>query len=97
MHYFLLFYIENGFGRRDKMKLQGKVAIVTGGARGLGKAYALRLAEEGAKLVVVDVLDTGPVKKDIEVKGGEALALQALQTDITDENGIEEMARKTVT
>jgi hypothetical protein len=51
----------------------------------------------GAKLVVVDVLDTGPVTKDIEVKGGEALALQALQTDITDENGIEEMARKTVT
>jgi NAD(P)-dependent dehydrogenase (short-subunit alcohol dehydrogenase family) len=77
----------------DKMKLKGKVAIVTGGARGLGKAYALRLAEEGAKLVVVDVLDTGPVKKDIEAKGGEALALQ---TDVTDEKGTEEMAKKTV-
>ncbi len=75
------------------MKLQGKVAIVTGGARGLGKAYALRLAEEGAKLVVVDVLDTGPVKKDIEAKGGEALALQ---TDVTDEKGTEEMAQKVV-
>ena len=75
------------------MKLQGKVGIVTGGAQGLGKAYALRLAEEGAKLIVVDVLDTGPVKKDIETMGGEALALQ---TDVTDEKGTEEMARKAV-
>jgi len=75
------------------MKLQGKVAIITGGARGLGKAYAMRMAEEGAKLVVADVLDTRPVQKDIEAKGGEVLALQ---TDVTDEKGTEEMARKAV-
>jgi len=93
MRYFLLILLENGHGRGDKMKLQGKVAIVTGGARGLGKAYALRLAEEGAKVVVVDVLETGPVQKEIEAKGGEALALQ---TDVTDEKGTEEIAQKTV-
>ena len=75
------------------MKLQGKVAIVTGGARGLGKAYAMRMAEEGAKLVIVDILDTRPVQEDIEAKGGEALALQ---TDVTDEKGTEEMVRKAV-
>jgi NAD(P)-dependent dehydrogenase (short-subunit alcohol dehydrogenase family) len=75
------------------MKLQGKVAIVTGGARGLGKAYAIRLAEEGAKVVVVDVLDTGSVQEEIEARGGEALALQ---TDVTDEKGTEDMAKKAV-
>lgn len=38
--------------------LRGKVAIVTGGARGIGAASAQRLAEEGAKVVLTDVLDT---------------------------------------
>ena len=36
-------------------KLDGKVAIVTGAARGLGRAYAKRLAALGAKLAVVDI------------------------------------------
>ena len=39
------------------MRLKGKVVIVTGGARGLGKTYALALSSEGARVVVADVLD----------------------------------------
>jgi NAD(P)-dependent dehydrogenase (short-subunit alcohol dehydrogenase family) len=75
------------------MRLKEKVAIVTGGARGLGKAYALRLAEEGARIVATDILDTNQVKGEIEEKGGEAIALYA---DVCDENSVNEAVRKTV-
>jgi NAD(P)-dependent dehydrogenase (short-subunit alcohol dehydrogenase family) len=75
------------------VRLKGKVAIVTGGARGLGKAYALRLSEEGAQIVVTDILDATPVKHEIEGKGGEAVALYG---NVSDEGSINEVARKTI-
>ena len=74
------------------MKLKDHVAIVTGAAQGIGKAYALRLAEEGAKVVIADVLDGSGVQKEIASKGGEALALR---TDVSDEQQTREMSRKT--
>lgn len=75
------------------MRLKDKVAIVTGGARGLGKAYALRLSEEGAKVVIADVLDGTVVEREIERRGGEALSLY---TDVSDEKSTEEMAHQTI-
>ena len=41
------------------MLLEGKVAIVTGSARGIGRAYALGLAKEGAKLALADINEAG--------------------------------------
>ena len=75
------------------MRLEGKVAIVTGGARGLGKAYALRLVEEGAKVVIADILDAKAVEREIESMGGEVLALN---TDVAEEESTKEMAQRTV-
>lgn len=57
------------------MKLNGKVAIVTGGSRGLGKAMVLRLAQEGAAVAVVyasDEASAAQTKKEAEALGGSA-------------------------
>ena len=73
--------------------LQGKVAIITGGGRGLGKAFALRYAEEGAKLLLPDInlKNAEAVAGEIKAKGGEATALL---TDVSDEKSTLEMADK---
>ena len=57
-------------------KLEGKVALVTGSGRGIGRALALKLASEGARLVVND-LDEAPAQEvvdTIRAAGGEAVA-----------------------
>ena len=67
------------------MRLQGKVAIITGGARGQGEAEARMFAREGAKVVFGDVLDDEgrQVEADIAAAGGEAVYVRL---DVTDED-----------
>ena len=56
------------------MRLQDKVIVVTGGAQGIGEAYAKALANEGAKVVVADINEAGEqVAKQIEADGGSAM------------------------
>lgn len=62
------------------MRLKDKVAIVTGGSRGMGRAYCLGMAREGAKVIVNYVSDEGAaneVLKEISDMGGEAYAFKA--------------------
>lgn len=58
--------------------LKNKVALVTGARQGMGKAHALALAHQGAKVVVTDInkKDCEKVVKEIEKAGGEAMAFQ---------------------
>jgi 3-oxoacyl-[acyl-carrier protein] reductase len=73
--------------------LQDSVAIITGGGRGLGRAFALKFAEEGAKLLLPDIsLERAEdAVKEIKAKGGEAVAIE---TDISDEKATQKMAEK---
>src|SRR5205807_6591357 len=64
-------------------RLEGKVAIVTGAGQGIGKAYALRCAQEGARVAVADLRDDNAerVAKEIESAGGEAAAVHVVVSD----------------
>jgi NAD(P)-dependent dehydrogenase (short-subunit alcohol dehydrogenase family) len=71
--------------------LKDKVAIITGAGRGLGKAFALRYAAEGAKLLLPDISleRAGETAKEIKARGGEAVAILA---DVSDEKATQRMA-----
>jgi 2-deoxy-D-gluconate 3-dehydrogenase len=65
----------------EQFKLNGKVAVVTGAARGLGQGMALALAEAGADIVAVDVLPADDTRKQIEVLGRQCLTVAANLSD----------------
>ncbi len=72
--------------------LDGRVAVVTGGARGIGRAYCVGLAKEGAKVVSADLADSTETLSFVKAAGGEA---DQVTTDVSDRASTEEMARST--
>jgi 3-oxoacyl-[acyl-carrier protein] reductase len=76
-------------------RLDGRVAIVTGGGHGIGKAYCFGLGSEGAKIAVAEI-DSEAAERtaaELEVAGVEALALP---TDVAREASTQAMAAKTL-
>jgi NAD(P)-dependent dehydrogenase (short-subunit alcohol dehydrogenase family) len=74
-------------------RLQGKVAIVTGAAQGIGAEYARALSAEGAAVIAADVLDAHPVALAINEKGEKALAVHC---DVTDPVSVKAMVATTL-
>ena len=74
-------------------KLDERVAIVTGGGRGIGVEYAKVLAEEGSKVVVTDVVSTDNTDNIIKQAGGEAVGIHC---DVTNPENIRTMVAETV-
>lgn len=79
----------------ERFDITGKVAIVTGGASGIGRAIALALAESGANVVIADrALDGAEeMAREIESAGGKAIATK---TDVTDSKEVEQMVQRTI-
>jgi 3(or 17)beta-hydroxysteroid dehydrogenase len=77
-------------------RLNGKVAIVTGGSAGLGRADAIALAQEGAKVVVTDVNEAEGRKVAAEINAAHPGAALFLTQDVRDENRWQEVVAETV-
>jgi 3-oxoacyl-[acyl-carrier protein] reductase len=77
------------------MRLEDKVAIVTGGANGIGEAYSKGIASEGASVVIADLDEKRgkAVSAEIEKSGGEALFVR---TDVSKKQDAEKMVKATV-
>ena len=75
--------------------LEGKSALVTGGASGIGRATALAFAREGARVAVADIMQDAAQRTvtEIEAMGGQALAIAC---DVTDDDAVKAMIAATV-
>ncbi len=76
-------------------RLEGKVVIVTGGARNIGAVYARSLAAEGACVAVADVLDGSATVQAIQEGGGRAISIEVDVTREDDTLGMAEVTKKT--
>lgn len=76
-------------------ELKDKVAVITGGASGIGRAIADRLAREGVKLVLADIEEKALAQAEQELTGQGATVL-ALRTDVSKLADIERLAQQTV-
>ena len=74
----------------EKFNLKGNVAIVTGGARGLGKAMATALAQAGSNIVLVDI-DIAEAQKTANELQQEGIEAMAIQVDVTRPEQVDQM------
>ena len=74
------------------MRLKDRVAIVTGAARGIGQAYCLALARQGAKVVAADILSCAATVATVQEAGGDAVGMTV---DVADAQSTQAMAAQT--
>ena len=78
------------------LSLQGKVAIVTGGRRGLGKAIAMSFAEAGANVAVCDVVGDDELKAVADEIEGLGRRSQAIQADISRKADVDNLVKQVI-
>ena len=76
-------------------RLEGRVAIVTGGARGIGRHYSAALAEHGARVMIADIADGGHVAAGIAARHG-ANSVASEICDVSDESAVKRLIDATL-
>ena len=79
----------------DATRLDNQVAIVTGGARGIGRGIAIVLAEAGASIVIGDLLDSSETVRMVEDLGGKAVSMQMDTSNPEDAQALVDLALNT--
>lgn len=77
-------------GILEKMRLDGKVAFITGGARGIGKSIATAIAEAGCNVAIID-MDIDEARKTADEIAQLGVQTMAIQTDVTNEDDVNKM------
>ncbi len=75
------------------MRLKEKVAIITGASRGIGAAFAIGFAKEGAKVVIGDVLDGKEVVETVKKSGSDAMFVK---TDVSKQDQCDVLAKQAI-
>ena len=76
-------------------RLDGRVALLTGGAKGIGRHYAHRLAAEGSRLMIADIADGKELAEEIAGKHG-ANSVASAVADVSDEGAVKALVAKTM-
>ncbi len=76
--------------------LQNKVIVVTGGSRGMGKAFALKLASEGSKVIILARTEDG-LKKTVQEIQEKGFSVEYFVCDLTDQKKVTEVCQKIIT
>ncbi|MFN2304114.1 MAG: SDR family NAD(P)-dependent oxidoreductase, partial [Anaerolineales bacterium] len=81
---------------KNLQTLPDKVAVITGGAQGLGAAISLRLAQEGCKVVVADIKENGIIETEKRIHDLYAQETLGVVADVTKETDVEKLVDETV-
>jgi NAD(P)-dependent dehydrogenase (short-subunit alcohol dehydrogenase family) len=76
-------------------RLAGRTAIVTGGAKGIGRHYSFALAGEGARVMIADIADGSEVAREISAKQG-ANSVTSMIADVSDESSVKQLVAATI-